>query len=65
MIATSGIRPNAKPTTAAPVDAIGRTIFGNWIWRMSDPELVTDTVASLMLLVNHFQGRIAASTNSG
>ena len=65
MIASSGISPNAKPTTAALVEAIGSTILGNWIWRISDPAPVTEVVASLMLLENHFQGRIAASTNSG
>ena len=43
----------------------GSTIFGNWICLISDSWPVTDVAASLRLLVNHFQGRMAARMNSG
>ena len=65
MIPASGISPKANPTTAAVLDATGRTSFGNWIWRISDPWLVTACDASVTVDVNHFQGRIAERMNRG
>jgi hypothetical protein len=65
MIPASGISPKMNPTTLAVVAATGSTSLGNWIWRMSDPWLVTDCEASVTVEVNHFQGRIAERMNSG
>ena len=59
------ISPKAKLTVPAMTDAVGRTIFGNWIWRMSCCRPVTDRVASLSVVENHFQGRMAAKMKSG
>jgi hypothetical protein len=50
------------PATTA---AVGRTTFGNWIWRIRLWRFTTDTVASLRVVANHFHGRIAANRNSG
>ena len=65
MITPSAMSPNPKPTTPAVVAATGSTIFGNWICLISRSCETTDVVASLMLAVNHFQGRIADRMNSG
>ena len=65
MITARAISPNANPTTPAVVAATGRTIFGNWICLIRRSCETTDDVASLMLDVNHFQGRIAERMNSG
>ena len=65
MITARAISPNPKPTTPAVVAATGSTIFGNWICLISRSWETTDVVASLMLAVNHFQGRIADRMNSG
>ncbi len=44
---------------------VGRTIFGNWICRIRLWRPVIDRVASLSVVLNHFQGRIATNRNSG
>jgi hypothetical protein len=61
----SASRLTTKLTVPANVEAAGRTIFGNWIWRMSPVRFVTEIVASLRVVLNHFQGRIAANRKSG
>ena len=63
--AKSGINPNTKLAIPANVDATGRTSFGKWICLMSRSWPTTDVIASYTLLVNHFQGRIAAKMKSG
>ena len=65
MMAASGSNPNAKPTTPAVVAATGRTSLGNWICLISFSWLTTELAASPMLVVNHFQGRIADRMKSG
>ena len=65
MIAPSGINPNRNPTTPAVVAATGSTSLGNWICLISFSWLTTELAESPMLLVNHFQGRIAARMKSG
>ena len=59
------MRPNAKLTTPATTAAVGSTIFGNWICLISWSLPTIDDVESVIVAVNHFQGRIAAKMNSG
>ena len=61
----SGIIPNAKLTMPAIVAENGRTILGNWICLISRSWLATEPMPSMVEVVNHFQGRIAAKMNSG
>ena len=53
MIAKSGMRPHAKPTTSAVAVATGSTIFGNAIWRISFSRRITDVVESVTTAVYH------------
>ena len=46
MRVTRGIRPKAKFQTAARLEAIGNTSFGNWTWRIRPPAPVTDVIPS-------------------
>ena len=61
----SATSPKTKLTVPATTAAVGRTILGNWTWRMRPCLPVIDRVASFRVALNHFQGRIAAKMNSG
>ena len=61
----SATRPNRKLHVPAMTADDGSTSLGNWIWRMRPCRPVTDRVASLSVVVNHFHGRMAAKMNSG
>ncbi len=60
----SATSPNRKLHVPAMTAADGSTILGNWIWRMRLWRPVTDRVASLSVVENHFHGRIAAKMKS-
>ncbi len=55
------IRPIAKLKVSATVAAVGSTIFGNWTWRIRPWRPTTEFMALFTVVVNHFQGRIAAN----
>ncbi len=57
--------PKPKLTVPASTAEVGRTSFGNWIWRMRSWCPVIERVASLSVVLNHFQGRIATNRKSG
>src|SRR5262245_15437320 len=65
IIANSGISPKAKLTMPEITDATGRTSVGNLTCLMIRSRVETDVIASPMLLLNHFHGRIAAKMKSG
>ena len=57
--------PNAKFTMPAITAEVGRTSFGKLICLISRSIDVTELTPSPTTEVNHFQGRMAANTNSG
>ena len=54
-----------KLTIPPTVAAVGRTILGKATCLMICSRATIDRIASLIPLLNHFQGRIAAKTKSG
>ena len=49
--------PNTKLTVPAMTDAVGRTIFGNWIWRIRLWRPVIDSVASFSVVREPLPGQ--------